>query len=324
MAQPLKDPEFRTFLRYSVFWYFAVFTGAPFMALFMIQHLGMDARTVQLVGACGSLGIVIISRLWGLLCDTYGYRPVLRILTVVKSATPLFFLFTPQILSVSIPLMAFLMIVDGMMNSGMNLSLTGILLKSTPKKNRAMYIAASNCMAIGLSASIAPILAGKLIDYLNNFPPLDIGIYHFNGYHAIFALSALLRFCALPLANRIHQKTDVPIKTVIKEINFRNAFHVTRLVYSLHDSEKDSERLHAANRLGVLRSPLAISDLISALDDSSQQVREAAADALGGRSGPQRLRGLSPGRSSIPSLVLLLVRPVLLGASATSTRSRPF
>ncbi|HNT33545.1 MAG TPA: MFS transporter [bacterium] len=281
VSQPLKDFHFRAFLRYYVCWYFAVFVGSPFMALYMIDHLGMDARTVQLISAFGLLGVVLVSRLWGLLCDTYGYRPVIRILTVGKSFTPLFFFFAPAILSISIPMMAVLMFVDGMMNSGTTLAFQGVLLKSTPKKNRAMYIAASNFMALGVAASIAPILAGKIIDILNELPSLNIGFYRLNGYHAVFALSAALRFSVIPLANRLHQPKSFPIKRVIGQINFENAFRVTRLIYHLHESSKAHKRVASAQALGRLKNPLAISDLINALNDPSQNVREAAADALG-------------------------------------------
>lgn len=281
LSQPIKDLKFRAFLRYYVCWYFAVFVGSPFMALFMIDHLGMDARTVQLISACGALGVVLVSRLWGLLCDTYGYRPVIRILTVCKSFTPLFFFFAPSVLAISIPMMAVLMLIDGMMNSGTTLAFQGVLLKSTPKRNRAMYIATSNFMALGIAASIAPIMAGKIIDVLNELPSLNLGVYRLNGYHAVFALSAALRFSVIPLANRLYQEKGVPIRTVIKQINFQNTFHVTRLIYKLHESASAFKRVAAAQALGRLRNPLAISDLINALEDPNQSVREAAADALG-------------------------------------------
>lgn len=281
LMEPLRDREFRPFLFFQGYWKFAVFTAAPFFGLFMIAQLRLSVMTVQWLGISSALGMAGSSRFWGILCDTYGYRPALRILSMAKVTTPLAFIFAPMNSRFLIPYLIVVMFVDGVLNSGMNLTTQGYLLKATPKRNRSMYIAATNFSAAGLVAAIAPYFSGLLIDFLNRWPPVVSGPYHFGGYHAVFALSAVLRLLAFPFAARIREAKSVPTRIVLRQLLSKDFFLVSRLIYQLHESPDERRRLEAAQRLGILRHPMAIEELIHALDDPSVTVREAGAEALG-------------------------------------------
>ncbi|MCX7046938.1 MAG: MFS transporter, partial [Candidatus Sumerlaeota bacterium] len=200
ILQPLRDREFRPFIIYLGYWHFAVFIAAPFFGVCMIEQYKMSAMTVMLLWLASIFGTAVTSRFWGLLCDTYGYRPVLRIISAGVIILPAFFLLTPPARVVAFPAIAILFFIDGVVNSGMMLAVQGIQLKMTPRRNRTMYIASANFLSIGLPAGLASILSGYLIDYLNPRFSLQSGPWHFTGYHCIFALSALMRLGALRFA----------------------------------------------------------------------------------------------------------------------------
>ncbi|MBI4559892.1 MAG: MFS transporter [Candidatus Hydrogenedentes bacterium] len=281
LVEPLRDPEFRPFLFFQGYWKFAVFTAAPFFSLFMIDSLKLSVMTVQLLGISSAVGMAISSRFWGMLCDTYGYRPTLQVLSVAKASAPLAFLLAPQNSSILIPYLAGAMFLDGILNSGLNLTTQGYLLKVTPKRNRSMYIAATNFSAAGLMAALAPYLAGLLIDFLNRWPGWAVGPFVFTGYHGAFAASFVLRLLAFPFAAKVREANSVPVRIMLRQLLARDFFPVTHQMYQLHESSDQERRLRAAKRLGVLRNPLAIGELIQALKDSSLAVREAAAESLG-------------------------------------------
>ena len=96
LLQPIRDPAFRRFLVFMGYWHFAVFLAAPFFGLYVLDDLGYSVRTVQLLGTTGALGVVLCSRFWGLVCDVYGYRPVLQLLSVAKLFTPAAYLLAPR------------------------------------------------------------------------------------------------------------------------------------------------------------------------------------------------------------------------------------
>lgn len=280
-TQPIRDRSFRPFLYFMGFWNFSIFLSAPFFGLFMLEELGYSVLTVQLVGLPAAVGIVISSRFWGLLCDTYGFRPVLELLTIGKALTPLFFIFTPRNPEIGIPFLALMHFLDGVMNAGVALACQGVLLKNTPRQNRSMYIAASNFLSMGIAATVAPILAGALIDLMNRSPAPWLGPYPVTGYFVAFAVSALLRTGAIGLVRRLHEPGCIRGGELARRIAGLSALRATRWVYRLHESETETGRLHAARKLGQLRNPIATGELIDRLEDSSKCVREASAEALG-------------------------------------------
>jgi MFS family permease len=292
LAQPLRDNEFRPFLLFMSFFQFAVFTASPFFGLYMFEFLHFSVFTVQMLGTAAALGVVLSSTFWGLLCDTYGFRPVLRILTACKTLTPVAYIIAPRVASISIPFLCLAMFFDGLMNAGMMLSTQGILLKSTPRRNRSMYIAASNFIAVGLVAGIAPVVSGRLIDFLNARVEWHMGIYLFTGYHLIFLSSSALRAVAFFSSAHIREIANVPVPTVLAQVFTRNSMRVARLVHQLGEGPKETQRVRAAFLLGALRHPMAVRQLMQALQDPSHAVQEAAIDALGAIGGAEATESL--------------------------------
>jgi MFS family permease len=281
LTEPLRDRSFRPFLVFMGYWHFAIFTSAPFFGLFMIDNLGLSVWWVQMLGVAGALGVAVTSRYWGLLCDTYGYKPVLELCSIGKAFTPLMFALAPRWPAVSIPFLLLMMFLDGLLNSGVGLAMQGYMLRATPRKNRSMYIAATNFAAIGIMSAVAPVITGRLIDVLNKGFSFTAGPYHFTGYQWIFLISMLLRFAAVPLARRIYEHGSRPMDAVLDQMKSRNSFRVTRLVYKLHESSDESHRLALVGTISNLENPLATRELIHSLGDTNIGVREAAADALG-------------------------------------------
>ncbi len=281
LLQPIRDNDFRPFLVYMGYWHFAVFLAAPFFGLYILDELGYSVRTVQLLGTAAALGVVVSSHFWGLMCDVYGYRPLLQLLSLAKFLTPAAYLLAPRHPTFGIAYFAVVWFIDGIMNSGLMLAFQGPLLKSTPRRNRTMYIAAANFLAIGVMASIAPACSGYVIQTVN---ALDISwgsLGRINGYHVAFSVSLVLRVASFPLAGRIVEPAAAPLGTVVRQLCSITSFRAARWTHRLHDARKDTARVRAATVLGSLRNPIAIGELSNALRDSSPVVRDAAADALG-------------------------------------------
>jgi hypothetical protein len=144
-----------------------------------------------------------------------------------------------------------------------------------------MYIAASNFLSIGIAATIAPIAAGALIEWINQFPAPSIGPYKMTGYFVVFGLSLLLRTGAVALVSRLYEPGCIRGRELVRRIAGVSALRATRWVYLLHEADSEIERVRAARRLGELRNPVATGELVYRLEDPSRVVREASAEALG-------------------------------------------
>jgi MFS family permease len=282
IVEPLKDPQFRPFLIFRGYWQMAAAVAYPFFFVYMIQELKISAQCTQLIFLLNAVGIIVSTRLWGLLCDTYGQRPVMLLLVCGKMMIPLMFvLLPPDNLRITIPLLCVSFFCDGILNSAFDLSNQGIILKTTPRENRAMYVGANNFFAQGIPAIFPPIIAGWVIDKLNGHA-WHVGIYAFSGYHLIFLISSIMRTFSIPLAMRLREPGSVSLRTMLSHVWAANPLPVARHVYRLSDSPNAEARAKAAQMLGKIRSPLAIRALIKALEeDTDKTVRHRAAEALG-------------------------------------------
>ncbi len=281
LLQPLRDKAFRPFLFYRAYWTLAVSVAAPFFGLYMIDELGLRVLTVQLMGIASALGVTLTSRFWGLVCDTYGFRPSLQFLTLGKIVPPLAFFVVPHEPWIAVPFLTLFMFYDGALNAGMMLATQGVLLKSTPRHNRGMYIAASSFLSVGIMATLGAIFSGHLVDFLAPRMHYSRGIFTLTGFHAAFALSAFIRFGAFYMVSRMEEPGGLSMGEVIRQLWTRGTLRTVRLVYRLSESRTPAQRMAAAEQLAAIRHPLAMGELISALRDEEKDVRKAAANALG-------------------------------------------
>lgn len=224
LAEPLKDPEFRPFMLFRAYWHFAMMIAAPFFQLYMVRELGYSVATVQLLFVLHGVGLALASGFWGRLCDLFGYRPVLQIMVSIKFIVPLTYLLLPPIPSVALPIFALLFIGDGMVNAAGRLAIQGVALRSTPRRNRAMFIAAANFVALGIAGGVAPLVAGSLIRPLTSVMSTDWGPYRFTGFHVIFLVSAVLRLSAVFFVNRLREPDSQSVGRVLAHIRSERPF----------------------------------------------------------------------------------------------------
>ena len=281
LVQPLRDPNYRPFLYFISYWSFSCMLAAPFFQYYMISELKMSSLTTQLIMTASTVGVVVTSRFWGLLADTYGQKPAIQIAIAGKAIIAIGFLLTPNIPVVAGFILAGVMFVDGIGNSGLSLSMLCFQLKFFPKRNRTLYIAATNILATGIVGGSASLIGGYIIKRIGHVSFFDWGYYHFGSYQVVFAVSAAFRLGASQLAARLYEPSCVPVRTVLAHLRHGNPFKVMRHMYRLHDAPSESARAHAARCLGDFKNPIAIKELIRALQDANLTVRHASANALG-------------------------------------------
>jgi len=281
LAEPLANREFRPYLWFRAYHSFAVMVAAPFFGVYLISELKMSVLAVQLLSAVSAIGIVLSSRLWGMLCDTYGQRPVLQLTVAAKPLVPFAYLVIPATGPVTATAFALLWLIDGITNAGLQLGTQGVMLKHTPRSNRTMYIAVTNVLALGVAGGIAPLVAGGVIEPLTKAFSFALGPYRFTGYHAVFLGSMLLRMGGWAFVARFQEGGSLSVGAMLAYLLRANPLAVLWATSRLHASRDERLRAWAASWLGRLQSPLAVHDLVRALTDPSERVRLLAADALG-------------------------------------------
>lgn len=283
LAAPLAAPNFRKFLAFSG----AVVAGQSIAGQFFVAWmldgggLNLPYLAVQLLGAVASGAALGSMPLWGWLADKYGGRPVLTIGMWGTLSAPLIWLFTNPAnpFWLNALLIVLLNVLSGASWAAVGLTQFNLLLRLAPDGQRATCVAVFSA-ATGLVGFAAPLVGGALMTALAPLH-LTFGPVVLNNFKAMFLLADALRIVALILLKSVRDEGSERTKDVLGRLVSSGPVGTISPLRKLTGGGRHEERRDAAEKLGKVGSPLAVEELIAALDDASHDVRLASARALG-------------------------------------------
>ncbi|MDB5392424.1 MAG: Major Facilitator Superfamily protein [Planctomycetaceae bacterium] len=211
LAAPFQDRNYRTFIFYSCFWHFAAMLGAPFISLYLLSYIGMDLFQVLILWSLSWIGGAVVSHWVGRFADTYGNRPLLVLCTAFKSVNMLALLLVPPDPAISFWLLIPVLMVDAMLNAGIENANKGFMLLNSPTENRTVFIAAGTALA-GMIGCITAIVAGGVLTSLEAYRwsmPTPFGSMLITNFHLLFAFSFLMRLMAVELARWVREPGSI-------------------------------------------------------------------------------------------------------------------
>jgi MFS family permease len=227
---PLREPNFRGFLTFTFLWSFSVYFASPFFTLYFLRDLNFSYGFVTILGMLSALADMIGMKLWGRISDIVKNKAVIRFSSWVAVFLPLAWV-SVRPGSVMIPIM--LHIVGGGFWAGINLCMNNLLLKISPKENRASYISAFSIMG-GLGSAVGAILAGFVLKSLSDVEP-SLFSWKLLPIQLIFITSTLFRLLSFRFFKYVHEPEEVPVGQMIRilrsvrGLNMANGFN-----YLLH------------------------------------------------------------------------------------------
>jgi HEAT repeat protein len=115
---------------------------------------------------------------------------------------------------------------------------------------------------------------------LGHFPFPSHGLIRSN-YDVLFVVSGLMRFFILYSAISITERNSRSAGYVLGQLRAGNPIVAASAIQRLSRSGESAARVRAASALGRMKAPIAVEELVRALDDPALPVREKAAEALG-------------------------------------------
>lgn len=212
LREPLQDRNYRKLVRFLCAFHGASTVAAVFMQIYTLEVLRVPLWLTTLVWCAPSLGIAMISPLWGRLNDRFGSRPILRVCVALKPAIALVFLLVTP--AWAVPVLTVALLLDSFLNAGTELATNNYMLKMAPRENRPMFIAMTSGMA-GLVGGVAAILAGLFLKNTAGFS-LDFAGRDWNHYQLLFLISFLLRLPCIGLAGRIREPDSASSRVVLE------------------------------------------------------------------------------------------------------------
>ena len=235
LMEPARDPNFRKLLIFSGSWSFTVTMAAAFMAVYMLNRIGLSMITVIMLAILSQFTNVYFFKIWGNIADRFSNKSVLRVSVPLFLIVILLYPFTtmPEKYFLTIPLLIFIHILGGISTAGFNLCAANIALKLAPQGKATTYLA-TNAFCSGISAAIAPIIGGLIggffaikeismkFLYYHDTAKMDemvsIPALSFRGIDFVFFASAIVGFYAIHRLSLIEEAGTIDDKEVRENI----------------------------------------------------------------------------------------------------------
>jgi MFS family permease len=169
--------------------------------------VGLDVFHVLLLWTCSWVGGSLAARRLGHLTECHGERAVLVLCLAFKPALMLGLLAVPRNPAIAFWCLAPAFALDQVLNAGIEIANNGFMLKRSPRENRTMFIAAGTAFA-GTVGGLTAVAAGAVLGATTSWSIQWQGATLVN-FHALFALSVVLRIAAALLATRLHDSQSI-------------------------------------------------------------------------------------------------------------------
>jgi MFS family permease len=222
LRQPLRDPNFSRLLLFNAAWIFSLNLATPFFTVYMIKALNLPLSYIIALSSAGLVSSIFTVRLWGNMADRYSNK------TIIAIGGPLYILcilgwcfagiYTH--LWANLALLLILHIAAGISTAGINLSLTNIGLKLSPREDAIVYLSAQNII-MAFFSSVAPLIGGVLADFFTSrnlsvtaqwtSPHLNktFRLLILHSWNFLFLIGAILGTIALQLLNAVTERGEV-------------------------------------------------------------------------------------------------------------------
>ncbi len=211
---PLRNQEFKRFLKFGVIWSFAVNCASPFFIVYMLADLNMSYTLVGLLAVLSALADLLGMWAWGHFSDHIGNRPVIILTAGIATLLPFLWIFTntgPFSILVLIPV---LHLAGGFAWAGYNLCAVNLVFGNASRERNSVYFALWNA-ANGVFAGLGALAGGLFSHNIDALIP-QITVLFDSKYKLIFLLSAGLRLFSLLVVRQIREPRGLPVVKAIR------------------------------------------------------------------------------------------------------------
>jgi sugar phosphate permease len=208
---PFRRKNFKSLLTYSILWNFSVYFASPFFTLYFLRDLGFSYAFTSTMGMISALADLTAMHLWGSISDRVRNKAVIQVCSWITVFLPFLWTFVrPDHLVLPV----LLHILGGAFWAGIHLCTNNLVLRITPREERAICISLHNIIA-GVGATMAPITAGLAIKILGT---ANLHLLHptITPLRLVFLVSTVLRLFSLQLLKFVQEPEEVAVGRLIR------------------------------------------------------------------------------------------------------------
>lgn len=226
--KPLKDKNFRNLLFFNSFWTFALNLATPFFTVYMMNSIHLPLSYIIGFGIVSQLAGIVAVKIWGKYSDRFSNKTIIRIAAPVYISANIAWSFVGLSghFAVSMIFIAVINIATGIASSGVNLAITNIGMKLSPKNEAIVYLSARN-MIVAFVSALGPLTGGLLAD---SFASKSlVWNLHLSGRHTIhllnihdfgflFVIGGLFAIAALKTIRLVKEEGEIDKTAAVGEL----------------------------------------------------------------------------------------------------------
>jgi len=296
MAIPFRDRHFRSVLVFLGVATIAQAFGGNLFAAFALESLKMPFSVLQMAIVAHAVGTVASARIWGFLADRYGNKPILAILVLGLSLTPIMWLLcVPGAEVRNAVILISGHIFTGVVWGGIAVTQFNLLLATAHPDDRANYIGAGMALQ-SLVGAASPLTGAFLMQMLR--APMGPE----TAYKMVFGVTIVLRLISLGFLLPVREDGSFSISGTLRQLR-RVTPKGFRAMRDLSGASDAGVRESAIADAASSQFEMAADEIEKALHDPAPRVRRQAASALAQVGGDSAASALAHQLMEHPDLV---------------------
>ncbi len=297
LRAPLRDKSFRSLLIFFSVLFFGQAFGGNLFGAFALESLSMPLTILQICAVSHAVGNLAMGRIWGLLLDKYGNKPIMAILVVGLFITPAMWLFcVPGAPIANAVILISGHIFTGAIWAGMATCQYNLLLVSAPDKERANYLG----LGLALQAIIGALspLVGSIVMSTLRESGMSVDL----AYKVVFGITMIARLLAILFLAPVREEGALSIRRTLGQLRKVSPSGFATLMRFTRGTDVD-QRTSALATLGDMSLEFASDEAVEALHDPAPRIRRQAARSLAKMGGDQAVAALVHQLNDHPDLV---------------------
>lgn len=272
MMVAARDRNFMRYLFGAALITLGVVPMGSFLPLYMQEVVGLTEGQTVLLQSGALVGNLVSSLPWGWASDRYGSKPVMISGLVMKIILPVLWFTMPHASPTSFYMAMGIAVLLGISDMAWGIGAGRLLFVSVVPPEKKLEYMPLHYAWVGTIGGISQLLGGILIDLFVGIEGHWLG-FELNAYSPLFALGFVLTIATTLLLMGMRADNIYGVGEFAGMFFRGNPFQAMNALMRYYMAKDERSTITVTERLGLAKSPLAVDELVEALQDPRFNVR---------------------------------------------------
>ena len=272
MKVAIRDRNFMRYLYGAALITIGVVPMGSFLPLYMQEVVGLTEGQTVLLQSGALIGNLVSSLPWGWASDRYGSKPVMISGLVMKILLPVLWFTMPRESELSFYVAMGIAVLLGVSDMAWGIGAGRLLFVSVVPPEKKLEYMPLHYAWVGTIGGLSQLMGGVLIDLFVGIDGEWMG-FALNAYSPLFALGFVLTIATTLLLMGMRADNIFGVGQFAGMFFRGNPFLAVNALVRYYMAKDERSTITITERLGQTKSPLAVDELVEALQDPRFNVR---------------------------------------------------